>query len=168
MLDGRGSGEGRAISPLNEEREPGLAYGGVDADAAPGEEDPVRIDSRPWDDGLAQTIADGVDRVRSNGPAEQATWDRGGDPSPEGALTRDLCVDDRDELQIGIAERDDPIRRAPRRMTSALNGCEPVARPELGRPERQVTDRQDDVVDGKHGQFTVQPAAGSRERSFAA
>jgi hypothetical protein len=87
-------------------------------------------------DGLAQPVSDGIDQVRSNGPAKRASGNRRGNPLPKGCPTRGLAIGDRDELEIGVAGRDNPVRRAPRRMTSTLNGRQPIPLHEPGRLER--------------------------------
>src|SRR6476620_1486788 len=150
MVDGRGSGQGHAISPLDEEREPSLVCGDVGAHTAPADDRSARCHSRTGMDGLAQPASDGIDRVCSNGPAKQAPRCRSGDPLPEGGPSRSLTVGYRHKLEIAVAERDDPVRRAPRWMTTALDRGQPIARLEPGCLERQVTDRQDDVVDSEH------------------
>ena len=150
MADGRGPRQRHPVSPLDEERESRLAYGDVYANATPTDYNTPRIDSRTRNDGLAQPTSDNVDQVRSNGPAKRASGNRRGDPSPESTPIRGLAIGYSDELEIRVAERDDPVRCTPSRMTSAFNRGQPVPSLKPGGFERQVTDRQDDMVDGEH------------------
>ena len=120
---------------------------------------PGRVDTGTRNDGLTEPASDRVDRVRSNGPAERTSRDRRGDPSPEWAPTGGLDIGDRDELEVRVTERHDPVRRTPRRMTPTLHRSQPVPRLEPGRLEREVADRQDHMVDRQHGEPSVRPCA---------
>ena len=56
-------------------------------------------------------------------------------------------VDDRDQLEVGPAERHDSVRGAPARVTAALDRGQAVQRFELARGRREVGHRDQDVVE---------------------
>ena len=63
--------------------------------------------------------------------------------------------DDGNELDIGVAERDDPVRCTPPRVSPALHGGEAVPsfddRPRGG----EVVDRYQDVIDRERHRLTL-------------
>jgi hypothetical protein len=65
-----------------------------------------------------------------------------------------VAIDDRNELEIGVAQRDDPVRCTPPRVTSTLDRGEAV--PSLHRRPRggEVVDRDQDVIDRERHHVT--------------
>src|SRR5215212_5849231 len=87
--------------------------------------------------------------MRADGPAEQP-GERGTrcrDPASERALRGLGLVDDRDQLEIGLTEWHDPVRRAPAGVTAALDRREAVSRFDLLRGCGKVGHRDQYVVE---------------------
>src|SRR5439155_11774905 len=138
MADGCGTRKGHAVTPLDEEWKCGLARRDLDAGAAPAYAPPSRGVPKPRNDGQTESPSDCVDRIRSDRPSERASGTGGGDPSPERGLISGLPIGDGDEFHVAVAKRDDPVRRAPGRMSSTRDGGQPVARFDLGPREGEV------------------------------
>jgi hypothetical protein len=66
---------------------------------------------------------------------------------PERALRGLGLADDRDQLEIGLTERHDPVRRAPAGMTAALDRSHAVSRFDLLRGCGKVGHRDQYVVE---------------------
>src|SRR6266516_4768676 len=97
-----------------------------------------------------------------------------GDPAPERTLRGLGLVDDRDQLEIGLTERHDPVGRAPTGVAAALNRGQAVPRFKLPRGCCQVGDRDQYVVKLQNeraylwasfarssGRFTLRSVSGS-------
>jgi len=69
------------------------------------------------------------------------------DPAPECALRRLGLIDHRDQLEVRLTERDDPVCRAPTWMTAASDRCEAIPCLELTRSRPQVSYRDHYVVE---------------------
>ena len=59
----------------------------------------------------------------------------------------DLRIDDRDELDVRVSERDDPVRGPPLGMAAPLDRLEPEALFEAPGREPEVADCEEDVVE---------------------
>jgi len=106
------SGKRGRVTPRHEEREPRplesvLETGHPPLDALPG-----RARSGSSADGQAESGRRGVDVVGPYRPADQVALARVEDSAAEVVASRDVLVDDCDQLEIGVAERDDPVGRA--------------------------------------------------------
>lgn len=69
------------------------------------------------------------------------------DPASERALRGLGLVDDRDQLEVGPAERHDPVRRAPAGVTASLDRSEAVPRLDLLRRCSKIRHRDQYVVE---------------------
>src|SRR5579884_1500786 len=69
------------------------------------------------------------------------------DPTPERALAGLGMVDHGHQLEVGSTERHDPIGRAPTWMTPALDRGQAVPALENGGGCRQVTDRDEHMIE---------------------
>ncbi len=87
--------------------------------------------------------------MRANGPAERLgqLGVHPGNPAPERALRGFGLVDHRDQLEIGLAERHDPVGGAPAGVTAALDRSQAVPRFDLLRGCGKVGHRDQYVVE---------------------
>jgi hypothetical protein len=69
------------------------------------------------------------------------------DPAAEPAGGGLRVVDDGDQLEVGLAERNDPVRGAEAVIASTCDGREPEALLDLLRRSLEVVDRDQDVVE---------------------
>lgn len=147
MPYGRGCGKRHAIGPLDEKRQPRLAGRDINACGAPSNELASRGGPIAGQDWQTEAASDGLDPIGSDRPAEGTPGSRTGDPSPEGGLGCRLGIDDRYQLDVGVAKRDDPVLGAPGRVAATFNGSQAVPRFDLGRGMGEVGNGHDDVVD---------------------
>ena len=133
MRDRRLTWESRASPPLDEERQGLLGGRALDARRPPGEQPATWLGSRTGANREAEPRSDVVQPLSAHGPPERPRDcpARGRDPASEGALLGLRLVDDREQLEIGPAERDDSVGGAPARVTTAFEGGQPVQRFEL-------------------------------------
>jgi len=162
MPNRRMAGKRHAGAPLDEEWQSGLARRGIDTDAAPGNELASGRDPRARNDWQPETAADRLDRIGSDRPAEWLSGGGGSNPCSERGMGRSLGIDYGDQLDIGVAERNDPVRCAPARVVATLDRGQPVLGLELGCGDREIRDRQDDVVDREHVGRTIRRGAVSQ------
>jgi hypothetical protein len=113
----------------------------------PAQEPAVRSGPRDSDDGQVEPPGDVVELVGAEDPAERPPGSGIGDPASDRALGSLGLVDDRNQLQIGVAERHDPVRRAEALMTAAFDRSQAVTRLELARGCFEVGDRDQDVIE---------------------
>jgi len=141
------SGKRGRVTPRHEEREPRplesvLETGHPPLDALPG-----RARSGSSADGQAESGRRGVDVVGPYRPADQVALARVEDSAAEVVASRDVLVDDCDQLEIGVAERDDPVGRAPCGMTASGYGLEAVGGRQSGRIGTPHRSRENDVIE---------------------
>src|SRR4029078_10374958 len=112
-----------ARTPLDEERQPRVGGGFFDAGELPFEHSTIWRCSRSGLDVEMQAPCDVVDGVRTNRPSERtddpARPTR--DPTTEWAGLGAIRIDDCDQLQVHVRDRNDPVGGAPPRMTSPLD-----------------------------------------------
>jgi hypothetical protein len=80
-------------------------------------------------------------------PSKQPPASRLGDPASDRALRRLGIVDDRDQLQIRVAEGHDPVGRAETLVTAAFDGRQAMARLDLARGGVEVGDGDQYVIE---------------------
>ena len=90
-----------------------------------------------------------VELIRSDRPAERLTESRPdpGDTAPERAPRSLGTVDDRDQLEVRLTERHDPVRRPLTRVTAALHRRQAAPRLDLQGRSREVGDRDQYMVE---------------------
>jgi hypothetical protein len=64
-------------------------------------------------------------------------------------------VDDRQQFDVGVAERDDAVGRPPRGMVSATDRREPVIPEQAVRRRVEIANGEDDVIDPQPARSTV-------------
>jgi len=104
-----------------------------------------------------ETRARAVQVVVGDGDSEPAVAFRGELPEepPQRVAAGHVRIDDREQLEVVVAQRDDPVRRAPREVSSAGDRREPMIFEQPLRSGIQVTDGQDDVIDRARGSHRV-------------
>ena len=135
--------------PFDEEGQRGLGDGLFDAHASPGDRLTTGCCPRSCADVEAQPPSDHVELVSANRPAERLPelGRAAHNPPPEDALGSFRLVDHRSELEVGLPERHDPVRRAPARMAPTLDRGQAVPVLEFPRRRREIRDRDHDVVE---------------------
>src|SRR5215213_11143891 len=110
--------------------------------------------------------------MRADGPAEQPGLRgmRCRDPASERALRGLGLVDDRNQLEVGLTEWHDPVRRAPAGVTAALDRSQAVSRFDLLRGCGKVGHRDQYVVElqdqrGADGHCTAASCATADSRT---
>ena len=147
MLGGSGAWIRSPGAPLDEEREHGLLSRSLDSSHAPPENGPVRARPRSVGDAQSQPPRYCVEIVGPDAPAQQPRSLAARDPAAECAPCGLGFVDDRNELEIGIDERHDPVRGPQPAVPAALDRREPVALLEPLTGGCEVGDRDQDVVE---------------------
>jgi hypothetical protein len=138
----------RSALPLDEEGKRGLGGGLLDPGQSPAQGVTASL-SCAGRHVEAEAPRDLVEPLRPDRPAERRR-DRGrglGDPAPERALRGFGRVDDRDQLEVGAAERHDPVGGAPARVTAALDRRQAVPRLDLAPGCREIGNRDQYVVE---------------------
>lgn len=107
-------------SPLDEERKERLRGGLFHAGQAPLRQPTVPAATRARAHRQSEPSSDVVELSCAHGPAEQPAGRRRGHPTPKRAPPRLSVVDNRDKLDVGLAERNDLVRRPPAGMTATL------------------------------------------------
>ena len=111
------------------------------------EQPAVRSRPRDRDYGQVEPPGELVESVCADTPAERPPAPRFGDPASDRALRRFGLVDDRDQLQVGVAERHDPVGRAETLVSAAFDRRQAVARLDLARGGVEVGDRNQYVIE---------------------
>jgi hypothetical protein len=137
----------RALSPLDEKGERRLGGGLFDAGDSPAQEPAVRSGPRNSGNGQVEPSGHVLELVGAEDPAERPPGSGIGDPASDRALRSLGLVDDRDQLQIGVPERHDPVRRAEALMTATFDRSQAVACLELARGCFEAGDRDQDVIE---------------------
>ena len=138
----RRSGEGGRVAPLDEERQPRPLQRILEAGHAPLDALAGRTRPRSFADAQAEAGCRGVDVVGTDRPADQVALARAEDPAAEVVASRHALVDDRDQLEVGVAERDDPVGRAPRGMPASGRRLEAERGWQSGRSVHAPTPRE--------------------------
>src|SRR6185312_2201767 len=151
--------ERAARLPGDEERQARLRRGVLDTGGAPAQRAAVGRLPRARHDGEAEPARGRIEVTRTHGPAHRPGR-RGRHPAPEPARRRLGRFDDGDELEVGVAQWDDPVGRAPAGVAAAGRDREPEA---LGRGRRriEVGRRDQQVVDGDAAHAATVAAASS-------
>ena len=127
------AGKRGVLPPLDEEGERGLSGGPLDPGASPSQQLVGGSGSRAGAHGQAESSGNSVEFVRADRPAEQPAEARmhPRDSAPELVFCSLSVIDDGDQLEIGLAERHDPVGGAPAWVTAALDRSEAVPRLDL-------------------------------------
>ena len=157
MIGLRPPWQGRAVAPLDEERQRRVGDGLLHPRQPPPQHLAVLAAARARGHRQSQPAGDHVELLRTHGPAQRPAGGRRGDPAPERAAGGLGRVDRRDQLQVGVAERHDPVGRSPARMPAAGDRRKTVARLELAAGGIQVGDRDQDVVELDHVSLSRAP-----------
>src|SRR5215207_6588372 len=150
MSGGGSPGDRRSLSPPDEEGERGLGRGLVDSGQPPAQRAAIAAGARAAAHGEAEPLRNLVEPIRAGHPAERlpgAGLKPVSDPAPERARRRLGFVDDRDQLEVRLAKRHDPVGGAPAGVTATLQRGEPMARLQLAPRRLEVRDRDDHMVE---------------------
>lgn len=146
---GDAAGKRRPVPPLDEEGERGVTGCLLDPGAPPLQQSAVGRRPRAGTDAQAEPSSKIVELASPHRPTEWPA-ERGthpGSPAPEHAARSLGLVDDGDQLEVRLAERYDPVGRAPARVTAALDRREAVPRFDLLGSRRQIGYRDQYVVE---------------------
>src|SRR5215207_8546689 len=160
------TGKSRPPPPLDEERKRRLGGSLLDPSQPPAQELAVPGDPRASRNRQVEPTGDVVEVGRPDRPTERPreVGMRRSDPAPERALCGLGLVDDRDQLEIRLTERHDPVGRPPAGVTAALDRSQTVPTFELARGGGQVGHRNEYVVELQSHERTRtgEPSARSR------
>jgi hypothetical protein len=153
MLDEGAAGMVSVVDmPLDEERK-SLSEGGVERNEMPGELDTVGTGATHRQRRATGSLGDGFYVVCAQtqhcGPLadlDESLFH----PRPEGTAQGLVVIDDRHQLDVVAAQRNDSITGAMTRMTPARDGCETelVVEPACRRVE--IVNRDNHVIDSQH------------------
>jgi len=142
-------GCGVPCPPLDEEGKGRLGGGLLEAGKPPAKDLAASACARADVNRETQPTGNGLELVSSDGPPERLR--EGGlrfcDPAPERAPRGLRLVDDRNQLEISLTERHDPVGRAPVAVTAALDRRQAVPRFDLARGCGKVGHRNQYVVE---------------------
>jgi hypothetical protein len=141
------AGKRRAFFPLDEEGKRRLGSRLLDPSDSTAKELAVRPRPRDSDDRHVEASGDVIESVRAEAPAKRPPGLRVGDPASDRALRRLGPVDDRDQLQVRVAERHNPVGRAETLVPAAFDRGQAVTRLDLARGGVEVGDRDQDVIE---------------------
>src|SRR5262249_5545579 len=143
--------ERRSLRPLQEERKTRLGLRPLQACQSPAQELTAGRGARARGDGELESRRRRIERVGAYGPRKRlgATCTCACNPLTERASFGLLLIDDGDQLEIGIAEGNDPVGSAPVSVSSAGHGWQAETSLELGRGGLEPGNRDQDVVEFK-------------------